>query len=138
MSESKPVKSLIVPSSKINKDIDGVIIDDTYFKQIVGSLMYMSKPIELYLQAAKIILRKGGEENLLAFTYSNYARDEDLCVLVKFKSSVMDVQETTNCYSFKYRGREQVANLMTKALKLEAFQKLKKKMGMLDLAEIYW
>ena len=32
--------------------------------------------------------------------------------------------------------QEQVADLMTKALKLEAFQKLRKKMGMLDLTEV--
>ncbi|RDX88499.1 hypothetical protein CR513_29897, partial [Mucuna pruriens] len=108
MSESKPVKSPIVPGSKINRDVDGVIVDDTYFKQIVGSLMYlivirpdvmfsvslisryMSKPTKLHLQAAKRILRylkgttsygilyrKIGEENLLAFTGSDYAGDED-------------------------------------------------------------
>jgi hypothetical protein len=32
--------------------------------------------------------------------------------------------------------QEQVADLMTKALKLEAFQKLRKKMGMLDFTEV--
>uniref|UniRef100_A0A151UI49 Retrovirus-related Pol polyprotein from transposon TNT 1-94 n=1 Tax=Cajanus cajan TaxID=3821 RepID=A0A151UI49_CAJCA len=32
--------------------------------------------------------------------------------------------------------QEQVADLMTKALKFEAVQKLRKKMGMFDLAEI--
>jgi len=32
--------------------------------------------------------------------------------------------------------QEQVADLMTKALKLEAFQKLRKKMGMFDLSEV--
>ncbi|RDX88108.1 hypothetical protein CR513_30336, partial [Mucuna pruriens] len=96
MSENKPVKSPIVPGSKIDKDVD----DDTYFKQIVGNLlyltatqpdiMYMSKPTELHLQVAKRILqylkgttsygifyRKGREEILLAFTDSNYARYED-------------------------------------------------------------
>ncbi|RDY03402.1 putative mitochondrial protein, partial [Mucuna pruriens] len=70
MSESKPVKSPIVPGRKINRDVDGVIVDDTYFK-------YMSKPTELHLQVAKRILRKGGEENLLAFTDSDYGGDED-------------------------------------------------------------
>jgi len=50
----------------------------------------MSKPRKMHLQAAKRILRylkgttsygifyrKGGEENLLAFTDSDYAGDED-------------------------------------------------------------
>ncbi|RDX74345.1 putative mitochondrial protein, partial [Mucuna pruriens] len=108
MFESKPVKSLIVPGSKINKDVDGIIVDNTYFKQIVRSLIYlaatrpdimfnvslisryMSKPTELHLQAAKrillylkgttsyeIVYKKGEEENLLAFTDSDYAGDED-------------------------------------------------------------
>jgi len=75
MSESKHVKSLIVLGIKMNRDVDGVIVDDTYFKQIVGSLMYliatrsyimfnvslisryMSKPTRLHLQVAKRILR---------------------------------------------------------------------------------
>lgn len=75
MSESKPVNSPIVPGFKINRDANGTAVDDTYFKQIVGSLMYltatrpdimfsvslisryMSKPTESHLQAAKRILR---------------------------------------------------------------------------------
>jgi len=108
MFESKPMKSPIVPGNKVNKDTNGVMVDDTHFKQIVGSLMYlnttrpnimfsvslisryMSKPTELHLQVAKRILRylkgtasygilyrKGREENLLAFTDSDYAGDED-------------------------------------------------------------
>lgn len=32
MSESKSVKSLIVPGFKIDRDVDGVAVDDTYFK----------------------------------------------------------------------------------------------------------
>ena len=75
MYESNHVKSSIVPGFKINRDVDGAAVDDTYFKQIVGSLMYLtttrpdimysvslisiyrSKPTELHLQAAKRILR---------------------------------------------------------------------------------
>jgi len=34
------------------------------------------------------------------------------------------------------RTQEQVAYVMTKALKLEAFEKLRKKMGMLDLTKV--
>ena len=75
MSESKLVQSPIVPGSKINKDVEGTTVHDTYFKQIVGSLLYltatrpdimlsvslisryMSKPTKMHLQAAKRILR---------------------------------------------------------------------------------
>jgi len=69
MSDSKPVTSPIVSGS------NGAEVDDTYYKKIVGSLMYltttrldimfsvslisryMSKPTELHLQATKRILR---------------------------------------------------------------------------------
>ncbi|KZV39334.1 retrovirus-related Pol polyprotein from transposon TNT 1-94 [Dorcoceras hygrometricum] len=107
MYESKPVKIPIVPGFKIHKDEDGTAVADTYYKQMVGSLIYltatrpdimfnvslisryMSRPTELHLQAAKRIFRylkgttgceifykKGGDEDLFAFTDSDYAGDE--------------------------------------------------------------
>ena len=75
MLKSHEVNSLIVPGSKLSKDVDGVAIDESYYKQIVGSLMYltttrpdimysvnlinryMAMLTELRLQAAKRILR---------------------------------------------------------------------------------
>ena len=75
MLESNEVSSPIIPGFKINKDEHGTTIDETYFKQIMGSLMYltatrpdmmfatslisrfMSIPTELHLQAAKRVLR---------------------------------------------------------------------------------
>lgn len=72
--EIKYIKSSIVPNFKINKDVDGATIDETFFKQIIGSLMYLattrpnimfnvsliswygSKPTQLRLQVAKTIL----------------------------------------------------------------------------------
>jgi len=75
MLESREVNSPIVPGSKLSKDADGVAIDESYYKKIVGSLMYltkirpdlvynvslisryMAKPTKLHLQAAKRILR---------------------------------------------------------------------------------
>lgn len=75
MSESKPVGSPMIPGYRLHKDELGVQIDESYYKQIVGSLMYltttrpdliysvslisrfMAKPTELHLQAAKRILR---------------------------------------------------------------------------------
>ena len=73
MFESKLVNSPIVPSFKMSRDDHGVTVDETYFKQMVGSLMYltatrpdmmfsislisryMAKRTELHLQAAKRI-----------------------------------------------------------------------------------
>jgi len=75
MEESNAVMNPIVPGFKTNKIEEGNKIDETYYKQIVGSLMYitatrldimfgvsfisrfMSNPTEVHLQAAKRILR---------------------------------------------------------------------------------
>eukprot|EP00258_Populus_trichocarpa_P034009 XP_024450028.1 uncharacterized protein LOC112326471 [Populus trichocarpa] len=42
MLESNEVSSSIVPGFKVNKDEDGITVDETYFKQLVGSLMYLT------------------------------------------------------------------------------------------------
>ncbi|KAJ8645926.1 hypothetical protein MRB53_007674 [Persea americana] len=103
MMESNSVGSPIVPGFKISRDENGNFVDETYYKQLVGSLMYltatrpdmmfvtclisryMAKPMEIHLQADKRALRylkgtvnygihnKKGE--LLAFTDSDYAGD---------------------------------------------------------------
>ena len=69
------VKNPVVPSHKLDKDEDGVRVDNTLYKQIVGSLMYltttrpditfivslisryMEHPTEMHLQATKRVLR---------------------------------------------------------------------------------
>jgi hypothetical protein len=71
MMESNSVGSSIIPSFKISRDRNGDFVDETYYKQLVGSLMYltttrpnmvfvtcfisryMAKPMEIHLQAAK-------------------------------------------------------------------------------------
>ena len=75
MMESNSVGSPIVPSFKIGRDQNGDFVDETYYKQLVGSLMYltatrpnmmlvtclisryMAKPMEIHLQAAKRAFR---------------------------------------------------------------------------------
>jgi hypothetical protein len=75
MMESNSVGSPIVPGFKISINEDGNTVDETYYKQLVGSLMYltvtrpdmmfviclisryMTRPMEIHLQAAKRALR---------------------------------------------------------------------------------
>ncbi|GAA0168533.1 transmembrane signal receptor [Lithospermum erythrorhizon] len=75
MSHNNSVCNPIVPGTRIDKDIGGNLVDETYYKQIVGSLMYltstrpdimfatssiiksMSRPSKIHKQIAKRILR---------------------------------------------------------------------------------
>lgn len=75
MEGSNAVKIPIVPGTKLRKDEGGVIVDETLFKKMVGSLMYltvtrpdmmfgvslisrfMAKPTMTHWLAAKKILR---------------------------------------------------------------------------------
>ena len=65
------VKNPIIPGCKLDKDIKGALVNETYYKQIMGSLMYltasrpdlmfvvsllsrfMSRPTEMHLQEPK-------------------------------------------------------------------------------------
>ncbi|XP_073260147.1 uncharacterized protein [Populus alba] len=55
MIESREVNSLIVLGSKLSKDADGVAVDESFYKQIIGSLM------------------KRSSNDLIAYTDSDYA-----------------------------------------------------------------
>ncbi|XP_015573326.1 uncharacterized mitochondrial protein AtMg00810-like [Ricinus communis] len=107
MEGCQSVMTAIVPRTRLHKDTKEAVVCETNFKQIVGSLMYltttrpdlmfgvsliskyMSKPITLHLQAAKRILRyiKGTIDygimyrryggGLVGFTDSDYAGDLD-------------------------------------------------------------
>ncbi|KAG7547302.1 Reverse transcriptase RNA-dependent DNA polymerase [Arabidopsis suecica] len=75
MENCNPVFNPMVPGSKLDIDEGGERVDDTFYKQIIGSLLYitttrpdlqfsvsllsrfMSKPTVLHLQAAKRVLR---------------------------------------------------------------------------------
>jgi hypothetical protein len=106
MDRSNSVHNPIFPGCKLVKDEGGVKVDKTHFKQMVGSLIYltatrsdimfvvslisryMENPTEFHLQMAKRVLRylkgtldfgifykKGGNNELVAFTDSDYAGD---------------------------------------------------------------
>ncbi|KAK9907798.1 hypothetical protein M0R45_000739 [Rubus argutus] len=69
MGKSNSVKNPIVPGFKLMKDEMGAKVDDTVFKQIVGSLMA--------LWTWGFFYKKGGDEDLLGYTDSDYAGDLD-------------------------------------------------------------
>lgn len=101
MDKCNSVYNPIVPSCKHNKDENGLRVDSNRYKQIVGSLMYltatrpdimfvvsllsryMDRPTELHLQAAKRVLRYLKEtsefgilyKKLIAYTDSDYVGD---------------------------------------------------------------
>ena len=118
MDKSNYVCNPIVPGCKLVKDESGIKVDKTNYKQIVGSLMYltttrpdmmfvvslidryMENPTELHLQAAKKVLRylkgttrfgifyrKGGDDEFVAYTDSDYTGD-------------LDERKSTSCYVF--------------------------------------
>ncbi|CAL2226145.1 unnamed protein product [Prunus armeniaca] len=81
----------VVPGFKLMKDEDGVRIDSTLYEQMVGSLMYLTAThLDLMFIATKRVLRylkgtlsfgvfykKGGKGELVGYTDSDYAGDQD-------------------------------------------------------------
>ena len=75
MENSNPTKTPMVPGFKLTKDKGGIKVDSTQYKQIIGSLMYltvsrpdlmyvmilvsryMERPTKLHMMAVKRILR---------------------------------------------------------------------------------
>lgn len=120
MGASKPVDNLIVPGSRLHKDEEGVRVDETYYKQIVGSLMYltttrpdiiysvslisrfMANPTQLHLRAAKRILRYVRGKVNFGILYKKKGADE----LVAYTDSdyagdIEDIKSTSG-YAFMF------------------------------------
>ena len=57
MMESNSVNNPIVPGCKINKDEDGITVDETYYKQLVGSLLYLTATRPDLMFAASLLSR---------------------------------------------------------------------------------
>ncbi|RDY04720.1 hypothetical protein CR513_11542, partial [Mucuna pruriens] len=146
MNKCNSVNNPIVPSCKLARDENGARVDNRRYKQLTNSLMYltatrsnmmcavsllskyMEHPTELYFQAAKkvryikrtfgfgIFYKKGGNEELTTYTDSDYARDLD-----DRRNGVVTL---VHCHS-----QEQIADIMTKSLKLDLFVKFRSLMG---------
>jgi hypothetical protein len=101
MENCNPVGTPTEPGLKLSRDLNGERVDSTYFKQIVGSLMYltatlpdimyavclisryMEKPTELHLKAAKKVFRylKGTTD------FSIFYKKNEVSILSRFTDS---------------------------------------------------
>lgn len=118
MDNSKPVDNPVVPGYKLSKKGDGVEVDATTYKQMVGSLMYltatrsdlmyavclisryMEKPTDVHLQAAKRILRylKGTAD--LGIFYKKNVSDELIAYADSDYAGDVDDRKSASGYVF--------------------------------------
>lgn len=119
MERSKPVHNPMVPGNKLSKEGSGEAVDSTIYKQMVGSLMYltatrpdlmfavclisryMGRPTQLHLQAAKRILRylKGTTE--LGILYRRGTKEELFAFTDSDYAGDVDDRKSTSGYVFK-------------------------------------
>lgn len=119
MSKSKAISTPVAPGLKLHSDAEGTLVEENYFKQIVGSLMYltatrpdltfatslisryMSCPTELHLQAAKRILRylKGTVDFGIFYTKSAQCGDLKAYTDSDYAGDVED-RKSTSGYVF--------------------------------------
>ena len=118
MEESNYVHSSIVTCFKVFKDENGVNVDATFFKQMVGSLMYltstqpdimfvvslisryMGQPTELHLQTAKRVLRYlRGITNLVIF-YKKGGNDKLVAFTDSDYAGDLEDRKSTSGYVF--------------------------------------
>nr|AFP55578.1 copia-type polyprotein [Rosa rugosa] len=122
MGKSNPVRNPIVPGSKLSMEAGGAVVDGTLFKQLVGSLMYltatrpdliyvvclisrfMAHPREAHLSAAKRVLRylKGTTE--LGVFYRRGVDDELVGYTDSDYAGDMDGKRSTSGFVFMLSG----------------------------------
>jgi len=118
MMESNSVGSPIVPGFKMSKDENGDPVDETYYKQLVDSLMYltatrpdmmfvtclisryMTKPMKIHLQAAKRALRYLKGTVNYGIHYKNEGDGELLVFTDSDYAGDMDDRKSTSGYVF--------------------------------------
>lgn len=118
MEESNSVKSPIVPGFKISRDEDGTKVDATFYKQVVGSLMYltttrpdlmftvslisrfMAQPTKLHMQAVKRALRYLKGTVGLGIFYKKGGNQKLLAYTDSDYAGDMDDRKSTSGYAF--------------------------------------
>lgn len=118
MENCNSVKNPMVPGCKLVKDADGIRVDNTFFKQLVGSLMYLTAtrpdimfivslisrymecPTELHLEAAKRLLRylKGTAD--FGLFYKRGRQQELIAYTDSDYAGDMDDRKSTSGYVF--------------------------------------
>ncbi|XP_042379979.1 uncharacterized mitochondrial protein AtMg00810-like [Zingiber officinale] len=122
MEKSNNVKNLIVPGVKLTKDEEGSKVNATMYKQLVGSLMYLTvtrpdlmyvvslisrfmiSPTELHLQAVKRVLRylKGTVD--LGVFYQNEGNGELMAYTDSVYVGDTNDRKSTSGYVFLLSG----------------------------------
>ena len=118
MEESNSVHSSIVTSFKVFKDKNEVKVDATFFKQTVGSLMYliatrsdlmfvvslisryMGQLIELHLQTAKKVLRYLRGTTNLGIFYKKGGNDKLVAFIDSDYAGDLEDRKSTSGYVF--------------------------------------
>ena len=118
MDKSNSVHNPIVPGFKLMKDKGGVKVDKPYYKQVVGSLMYltatrpdmmfvvslisryMENPTELHLQGAKRVLRYFQGTTEFEIFYRKGGDDELVTYTDSDHAGDLDERKSTSGYVF--------------------------------------
>ncbi|XP_020421230.1 uncharacterized protein LOC18775571 [Prunus persica] len=116
MENCNPVVTPTEPGLKLSRDLDEERVDSTYFKQIVGSLMYLTATRPDIMYAVCLISR-----NPIL-----HGRSKHIDVRYHFLRDLVAEETIDLVYC---RSEDQVADILTKPLKLEAFEKLRGLLG---------
>ena len=118
MENDNEVQNLIVPGFKISKDEKGVEIDDVLYKQMVGSMMYLtatrpdimfavslinryiSRPTELHLSAAKRVLRYLQGTTGFGIFYAKRGNEELISFTESDYAGCLEDRKSTPGYTF--------------------------------------
>ncbi|KAL6340120.1 hypothetical protein AAG906_038955 [Vitis piasezkii] len=144
MKDCNPVNTPSEFGMKLNKDNGGKKVDDTLYKQIVGSLMYLTTtrpdimhvvsvisrymecPTEIHLLVAKRIFRYLQGTKEFGLFYKNGEKSIYLALDISFLEDLTNDGVINLIYC---RSEDQIADILTKSLKFPTFQKFRKLLG---------
>ncbi|XP_019435912.1 PREDICTED: uncharacterized protein LOC109342373 [Lupinus angustifolius] len=133
------VKNAIVPSMRLSKDVGGVRVNETLFKQVVGNLMYLTvtRPDLMYgvsqisrFMSSSTMSHWLATKRILRYLKVFHGKSKHIDIRFHFlRDLVKDgVVELSYCNS-----QDQIADIMTKPINFEQFEKLR---GMPRMVEV--